>query len=126
MPYVLSFIKVVPITEPERYINDCCIGGDVVLDRLLPALRTQYGNDLLANQEDWGWFAWFSQSGINLAVDIHTNDQQLGEFQLHLIQAPTPSWREGPRHPRTGAAAEASRVPIGGMASRTTEGRAYR
>jgi hypothetical protein len=84
MPYVISFVKAVQIPDAEQYINDCCIGGDVVLDRLLPALRERYGRSLVANQEDWGWFAWFEQSGVKLAVDVHTNDPKLWEFQLHL------------------------------------------
>ena len=83
MPYILSFVKSVPVSDPERYINDCCIGGDVVLDRLLPVFRERYGN-VQANQEDWGWFAWFEQAGIKLAVDVHTNDHSAGEFQVHL------------------------------------------
>jgi hypothetical protein len=84
MPYIVSFTKPVSITDRERYINDCCIGGDIVLDRMLPALRERYGADLQMNQEDWGWFAWFQQSGVKLAIDVHTKDHERGEFQLHL------------------------------------------
>lgn len=84
MPYVVSFVKFVQVTDPEQYINDCCVGGDIVLDRLLPALRERYGSAIRSNQEDWGWFAWFEQSGVKLAVDVHTNDHTLGEFQVHL------------------------------------------
>jgi hypothetical protein len=84
MPYIVGFVKPVSIADPEQYINDCCIGGDIVLERLLPALRERYGSDVQSNQEDWGWFAWFEQSDIRLAVDVHTHDHTLGEFQLHL------------------------------------------
>lgn len=84
MPYIVSFVRPVQVTDPEQYINECCIGGDIVLDRLLPALRARYGNSLQANQEDWGWFVWFEQSGVRLAVDVHTHDHTLLEFQLHL------------------------------------------
>ena len=84
MPYVIAFVKPVQVADLEQYINDCCVGGDIVLDRLLPSLRERYGNDLQSNQEDWGWFAWFEESGVKLAVDVHTNDHALGEFQLHL------------------------------------------
>jgi len=84
MPYIIRFVKPVQIADPEQYINDCCIGGDIVLDRLLPALRERYGRDLQSNQEDWGWFAWFEQSDVKLAVDVHTDDHALGKFQLHL------------------------------------------
>jgi len=38
MPYAMKFTKQVEPSEADEYINDCCIGGDVVLDRLLPVL----------------------------------------------------------------------------------------
>jgi hypothetical protein len=84
MPYIVTFVKPVRITDLEQYINDCCIGGDIVLDRLLPSLRERYGENLQSNQEDWGWFAWFDHSGVKLAVDVHTDDHSTGEFQIHL------------------------------------------
>jgi hypothetical protein len=87
MPYVVSFVKPVQLVDREQYINDCCVGGDVVLDRLLPSLRARYGTDLQSNQEDWGWFAWFAQSGIKLAVDVHTTDHETGEFAVHLTSS---------------------------------------
>ena len=83
MPYALTFTRPVVIAAREHYINDCCVGGDIVIERLLPALRDRYG-DLQSNQEDWGWFAWFEHEGVKLAVDVFTNDEQTGEFQLHL------------------------------------------
>jgi hypothetical protein len=83
LPYALSFTRPLTITDREQYINECCVGGDIVLDRLLPAIRARY-EDLQTNQEDWGWFAWFRESGIRLAVDIFTNDPETGEIQIHL------------------------------------------
>ena len=83
MPYALTFLKPVAIVNREQYINECCVGGDVVLDQVLPALRTVYG-DVQSNQEDWGWFAWFEQSGVKLAVDVFTNDPESGEFRILL------------------------------------------
>jgi hypothetical protein len=84
VPYIVTCTVELPATDREQYINECCIGGDVVLERLLPALRGRYGADLAAVQEDWGWFAWFDDAGVNLAVDVHTHDPTRGEFQLHL------------------------------------------
>lgn len=83
MPYIVSFVKPVAIVDREQYINDCCIGGDLVLEQLLPSLKERYG-DVQSNQEDWGWFAWFEQSDVKLAVDVHTNNENAGEFQVHL------------------------------------------
>ena len=85
MPYIVTFVKPVRITDREQYINECCIGGDIVLDRLLPSLRERYGDRLQSNQEDWGWFVWFDHSGVKFAIDVHTGDHAAGEFQLHLI-----------------------------------------
>lgn len=96
MPYVIGFSKVVQIVAPDQYINDCCIGGDVVLDCLLPALRERYGNNLQSNQEDWGWFAWFKESGTRLAIDICTDDAEDGAFQIHLT-ASRPCFFFGPK-----------------------------
>lgn len=83
MPYTLNFNKNVEIEDREKYINECCVGGDIVLDQLLPALRKQYG-ELQSEQEDWGWFAWFKQADINLAVDVFTENDKTGSFQILL------------------------------------------
>lgn len=83
MPYTLTFSRQVEISDADQYINDCCIGGDVVLEQLLPALRGRYGNDLQSDQEDWGWFAWFEDGPIKLAVDVSTDDGR-SQFQLML------------------------------------------
>jgi hypothetical protein len=83
MPYALRIAKPVAITDRAQYINECCVGGDIVLDRLLPRIRATY-TGLQTNQEDWGWFAWFEQSGVRLAVDVFTDDPETGEFQIHL------------------------------------------
>src|SRR4026207_991759 len=83
MPFSIRFRKPVDVTEAEPYINDCCIGGDVVLGHLLPALRQTYG-DLEPTQEDWGWFVWFEHVGVKLAVDVFTQDPLTNEFEIHL------------------------------------------
>jgi hypothetical protein len=91
VPYIITFTKSITPSDSEQYINDCCIGGDVVLDRLLPALRERYGDELESCQEDWGWFVSFKHSTVKLAVDIHTHDAEIGQFQLHLTSR-TPRW----------------------------------
>jgi hypothetical protein len=83
LPYELSFTKAVAVTDREQYINDCCIGGDIVLNQLLPALCARYG-ELQPNQEDWGWFIWFRKGDVKLAVDVFTDDPERGEFRIHL------------------------------------------
>ena len=83
MPYEVSFTKRVAIQDREDYINDCCVGGDAVRDRLLPAVQARYG-DVDTNQEDWGWFIWFRKGHVSLAVDIFTDDPEKGDFRIHL------------------------------------------
>jgi len=86
VPYRITFKKQLDITEPEQYINDCCVGGDLVLDHLLPSLRGPY-QAVQADQEDWGWFAWFEQDGVKLSIDVHTEDAQTGEFVMLLTSS---------------------------------------
>ena len=93
MPYIVVFRKRVDIADPDLYINPCCIGGDVVLDQLLPMLEADYG-DVEAGQEDWGWFAWFGVDKVKLAVDIYANDPETGEFQI-LLTSRTPRFLLG-------------------------------
>lgn len=84
VPYIVTFTRPVSVADRQSYINECCVGGDVVLDRLLPSLRERYGSDLASVQEDWGWFVWFEAAGVKLAIDVHTHDPAAGEFQVHL------------------------------------------
>jgi hypothetical protein len=83
VPYRIVFTKPLAIAEPDKYINACCVGGDLVLDHLLPSIRGRY-QSVRAQQEDWGWFAWFEQQGIKLAIDVHTDAPVGGKFQLVL------------------------------------------
>ena len=83
MPYEISFTKRVPILDREQYINDCCIGGDVVVDQLLVSVQSRYA-DVQTNQEDWGWFIWFRKGKVRLAIDVFTDDSEAGAFRVHL------------------------------------------
>ena len=83
MPYEISFTKHMPIADRDEYINECCVGGDKVVDRLLPAVRKRYA-DLDTGQEDWGWYIWFPSGGARLAIDVFTDDPEKGEFRIHL------------------------------------------
>src|SRR5215216_5940765 len=69
--------------DREQYINECCVGGDAVVDQLLPAVRSRYV-DIQANQEDWGWFIWFRKGNVGLSIDVFTDDPDAGAFRVHL------------------------------------------
>lgn len=84
MPYEIAFIRPVTITiDRDEYINPCCVAGDVVVDALMPAVRARY-TDIQSNQEDWGWFIWFKKGPVKLAIDVHTDDGDAGEFRIRL------------------------------------------
>ena len=83
MPYEIAFTRPVSISDREQYINECCVGGDAVTDHLLPAIRERY-EGIETNQEDWGWFIWFKKGPVKLAIDVHTDDGDAGEFRIRL------------------------------------------
>jgi len=83
VPYEVAFTRRVPITDRDQYINECCVGGNAVLDALLPAVRARY-QDIQTNQEDWGWFIWFKNGAVKLAIDVTTDDGDAGEFRIRL------------------------------------------
>ena len=83
MPYEIAFARQVAITDRDQYINECCVGGDAVVDALLPAVRARYAG-IQTNQEDWGWFIWFRQGDVRLAIDVTTDDPDKGEFRIRL------------------------------------------
>jgi hypothetical protein len=83
MPYEISFTKRLPVLHRDQYINDCCVGGDVVVDQLLPSVRARY-TSIQSNQEDWGWFIWFRKGHVRLAIDVFTDDPDQGVFRVHL------------------------------------------
>ena len=83
MPYEVSFTKRVEIADRDRYINDCCVGGDIVVNVLLPTIRARY-TDIQTEQEDWGWFIWFRHGDVKLAVDVFTDDPDAGRFRIYM------------------------------------------
>src|SRR5207244_275388 len=83
MPYAVSFTKRVSVVDREQYINDCCIGGDVVVNQLLPYVKARY-SDIQTHQEDWGWFIWFRKGNVRLAIDVFTDNPDEGDFRIHL------------------------------------------
>src|SRR5215472_10081672 len=71
------------VSDASIYFNECCWGGDVVRDRFLPLISSRY-EDVSTHQEDWGWFIWFRQGPIHLAINIFCDDPKQGLFRIHL------------------------------------------
>jgi hypothetical protein len=83
LPYEISFRKRLDFPDPGIYINDCCWGGDGVVERLLPAARSAY-EDVRSSHEDWGWFIWFRRGVVRLAMDVFCDVPEEGLFRVHL------------------------------------------
>ena len=83
MPYEVSFKKLVNVSDPEQYINECCWGGDVVRSELLPAIASRF-DEIQSMQEDWGWFIWFRKGSVRLAIDIFCDEPSDGSFRIRL------------------------------------------
>jgi len=83
MPFEIAFTKPVQVADPDVYINECCWGGDVVTERLLPLVTGQY-DAIQHEQEDWGWFIWFRKGRGALAIDVFCDDPEQGAFRILL------------------------------------------
>lgn len=88
MAYEIEFTTTVDVTDPEIYINDCCWGGDVVCDRLLPAVSsTGLYENVKTGQEDWGWYIWMRQKTELTRIHIQCDDKEVGEFRIHIFSS---------------------------------------
>ena len=91
MPYELAFTKSFEVScdDPEArgprafYINDCCWGGDVVTEQLLPLVKDY--EKVFTCQEDWGWFIWFRKGDQRFEINIMCDAPKVGEFRIHLV-----------------------------------------
>lgn len=88
MAYEIEFTTTVDVTDPGIYINDCCWGGDVVCDKLLPAVSsTGLYENVKTGQEDWGWYIWMRQKTELTRIHIQCDDKQAGEFRIHIFSS---------------------------------------
>jgi hypothetical protein len=81
MAYVIEFTATLNVSDPKIYINDCCWGGDVIRDGLLPVVSPEY-EDVQTTQEDWGWFIWMRRGQQWSGVDIYCDDKESGAFRI--------------------------------------------
>ena len=84
MAYEISFTKSLKFGDTDQYINECCYGGDIVSDVLLPTIRKNYSS-IKAFQEDWGWLIVFKSKKISMEIDIHCDYPKTGSFKVLLF-----------------------------------------
>ena len=125
MPYEVTFRKRVEVVDREQYINECCVGGDIIVNRLLPSVRARYA-DIQTEQEDWGWFIWFNKGRVKLAIDVFTDDPEQGLFRIHLTSRTkrfflSDTVVDTPEFEELRALIESELAAWGGQAIRTTQ-----
>jgi len=89
MAYEIEFTATLNVSDPKIYINDCCWGGDVIRDRLLPMVSSEYEH-VETSQEDWGWFIWMRRGQQWSGVDIYSDEKDSGDFRIHIS-----GWQQG-------------------------------
>ena len=94
MPFEVSFVKRLTVSDPDLYINDCCWGGDQVRDYLLPLVEGRF-EKIQTTQEDWGWFIWFRKGEVRLAIDIFCDDPEKGRFRVRVSSERKKGWLFG-------------------------------
>ena len=86
MPYELKFTKKLNYKNEDFYWNPCCYGGEIIIDQLMPIIENSF-NDIQSNQEDWGWFIWFSNTEDkknSYGIDVFCDDPERGEYRVQL------------------------------------------
>jgi hypothetical protein len=91
VPYELAFTKSFEVShsDPDArgphafYINNCCWGGDVVTEQLLPLVKDY--EKVFTCQEDWGWLIWFRKGDHRFEINIMCDAPKAGEFRIHLV-----------------------------------------
>jgi hypothetical protein len=84
LTYELTFTHHFSIASRDHYVNDCCFGGDLIVQQLLPVVSIAEHDDIQTNQEDWGWFIWFRRGSLRMSIDVNCQDIECGSFAIHL------------------------------------------
>lgn len=74
---------------PEReYINDCCFGGDEVLNQIKPEIASGMKIDeskITIYQEDWGWALEFSKDDIYYFLGLNNVGETEGKTDFTVL-----------------------------------------
>ena len=73
MHFELTILKVFDNSSSKEYINDCCIGGDEILDQLKDDIASEMNidkNSIEIYQEDWGWALEFLKDKVTYLLAV--------------------------------------------------------
>lgn len=91
MPFEIRFSKKLEIKDSDKYINECCIGGDLVLAEIEKAgfVSDKTNEKVSRGQEDWGWYLWFWRGNAKFEVNIcFDNEEEVDPagYRIHIIR----------------------------------------
>lgn len=69
----------------KKYINNCCVGGDKILEFFkfdLAAEMKINASEIAIYQEDWGWALEFSKNSVNYLLAISNCEEKVDNRML--------------------------------------------
>ena len=83
MDFELTIPKVFENSSSREYINDCCIGGDEILNQIKDDIASEMNIDknlIEIYQEDWGWALEFLKDKVTYLLAVsNTNESKAGK-----------------------------------------------
>ncbi len=73
MNFELTISKVFDNSSSREYINDCCIGGDEILNQIKNDIASEMNidkNSIGIYQEDWGWALEFLKDKVTYLLAV--------------------------------------------------------
>lgn len=73
MDFELTIPKIFNNPSSREYINDCCIGGDEILNQLQNDIASEMNidkNSIEIYQEDWGWALEFMKDKVTYLLAV--------------------------------------------------------
>lgn len=88
MDFELIAARILTPANDEKYINDCCIGCDEIIDALAPTFADHFGiprEKIVVYQEDWGWAMELEKDGIAYHTGIANQSAEEGRTVFRVV-----------------------------------------
>jgi hypothetical protein len=88
MDFELETDKVFSSGDKEKYINECCVGCDEILEALAPTFAKRFGVEqetFAIYQEDWGWALEFEKDGVAYHTGIANQSNASGLILFRVV-----------------------------------------
>lgn len=88
MDFELTAGRVFSADDDEKYINECCIGCDEIIDALAPTFADHFGvprDSFAIYQEDWGWAMELEKDGVAYHTGIANQSAEDGRTVFRVV-----------------------------------------